>query len=347
MLVLGLVVVALFLSGCQQQSDEQEYADSIVFLNWEDYLGENTLDMFYDQYGITVEVVTFEEESEMISTLISNPESFDVVVGSGPSVDYLIETKNLAKLNLNNIPNYDLVSETFKNSSYDPGNNYSMPYLWGTTGIAYNSSRFSEDITSLSILWDEKQKGNISMLASIDELIVCSSKHLDFDISNISVDSLDLIEQDLLNQKPILLGYFYTISIMGLLDQGEINASLCYSGDAFWVMDENENISYVIPDEGCSIWVDNLFIPKGSSKKATAELFINFILEPEVIANVSNYQWYANAIPSSEEYIDSEILEDESIYISEDILNRCVFLSDIPQSLYSEYNRIWAELQKE
>jgi len=132
-----------------------------------------------------------------------------------------------------------------------------------------------------------------------------------------------------------------------LLDIGEVNVSLCYSGDAFWVMEDNENISYVIPDEGCSIWVDNLFIPKGSLKKATAELFINFILEPEVIADVSNYQWYANAIPSSEQYIDSEILEDESIYISEDILNSCMFLSDIPQDYYSEYNRIWAELQKE
>ncbi len=344
---MGLVVVSVFFSGCQQQSDEQDYADSIVFLNWEDYLGENTIDMFYERYGITVEVVTFEDESELISTLISNPKSFDVVVGPGPSVEYLIETKNLAKLNLNNIPNYNLVSENFKNSSYDPGNNYSMPYLWGTTGIAYNTSRFSEDVISFSVLWNEKQKGNISMLASIEELIVCSSKHLDLDISNISLDSLDLIEQDLLNQTSLLLGYFDTISIMNLLNQGDINVSLCYSGDAFWVMEDNENISYTIPVEGCSIWVDNMFIPKGSSKQATAELFINFILEPEVIADVSNYQWYANAVPESEQYIDSEILEDESIYISDDTFDNCVFLSDIPQEFYSIYNRIWTELQKE
>lgn len=137
------------------------------------------------------------------------------------------------------------------------------------------------------------------------------------------------------------------LTIQKKLISGEILIGHIYSGDGFVAADSNEDITYIIPDEGTPIWIDNMFIPVDSPHKYTAEVFINYILDPEVSGNITNYLWYANPNTAANAYIDSEILEDPGIYPSQEVLDNCEFFSEKTAILNSEYNRIWSLLQYE
>jgi len=346
-IVLAILVIGVF--GYIQivkepEVPEEELSSVLNIYNWEDYFGETTLEDFEEEFGVKVNFEMYEDEEEMLSSVQSDPAKYDIVVASDEMVTEMVEMRLLAPINMANLPNFKNIGDEFKNPSYDPGNKHSVPYMTWSTGIAVNRKYVMEDVDSWGILWNPEYKGKISMLNNSSEVIGAALKYLGYPLNSTDPAQLEEARELLLGQKPLLRGYEDPITIRQDLISEELWAAHEYSGEAAFAADANEDVEYIIPEEGAAYGVDTLAIPVDAQHKYTAEIFINFILRPDVSAEISNYLWYGNANEAAREFTDPEILESPSIYPPEEILNRCESFQDTGEA-YKIYNQIWEELK--
>ena len=340
-----LVCLCLF-SGCTETEEKQIYelSDELNVFNWEWYFAPDTIENFENRFGVKVNLYTFDEEDFMLSSLESNQGKYDVVVATFSLIKDLIAKKVVAEIDVENIPNINNVYSNLLSLCNCSEGRYSVPYLWGTTGIAVNTSKVSENISSWSALWDEQYNGSICLLFNKREVISAGLKYFGYSINTNNVSKLNEVWGLLLRQKPMVQGYFDPSTIMGMLRRGEVAIAQLYSGDALYVAEDYPDITYLIPDEGAVLWIDNFFIPKDSPHKYTAEVFINYILEPDVGAEITNYLKYASANQASEPYINANIIDNPAIYPTDKILENCEYFGEVTSETYSIYNQIWEEL---
>lgn len=343
--VIIVLSITIYYYVITPKEEGEELSDVLNIYNWEDYFGETTLADFEEEFGVKVNLDTYEDEDIMFSTVQSNPAKYDIIIASDAWVRDMIKLRLLAKLDMKNIPNFKNIDDKFQNPPYDPGNNYSVPYMWGTTGIGVNTKFVTGDVDSWSILWNSTYKGKMCMLNNMDEVIGAALKYLGYSLNSRNTSQLQEAKQILLEQKSLLRGYDDCIDIQDDLILEELWLSHEYGGEVAFAADSNENITYVIPKEGAGIWVDNLIIPVGSPHKYTAEVFMNFLLRAKVSADIAIYLWYANTNEAAREFTDPEILEDPSIYPPPDILERCEYFEELDGATISIHNQIWAELQ--
>ncbi len=346
------VLIILFAFGFWDKvvAEKNKPSKSLNVYNWEDYFGTTTLEDFEKKFGVKVHLETFEDEEEMISELQSHPEKHDVVITSDDTVRELIEMRLLAEIDLDNTANIKNIDNKFKNPLYDPGNRHSVPYLWGTTGIAVNRTFIKEQVDSWSVLWNPKYKGKIAMLNNPDEVVGAVLKYLGYPLNTTDPSKLEAGRQKLLEQKPLLAGYLDPIEIRDKLVSNKLWAAQIYSGEGMFSVDKNEAVEYFFPKEGAAIWVDCLCIPRDAKHKYTAELFINYILDPEVSAKIVNHLWYANCNIAARPFTEKEILESPSLYPSEEVLKKCEFFKPVGtekevRRAEEITNKIWSELQ--
>jgi len=346
LIVVGIILVVLissFFMTRKSVDEKRELSDVLNVYNWEDYFAPDTISDFEKEFGVKVNLETYEDEDIMLAAVQSNPSKYDVIIPSDTLVRTMIEMRLLEPLDLENIPNIKNIDQRFRNLSYDPENKYSVPYMWGTTGIGVNTKYIEEDVDSWNILWNENYSGKIAMLNSMRDVIGTSLKSLGYSYSSKDPSELEEARQRLFEQKPLIIGYLDPMSIVDSLVSEDILIAQGYSGDIFVAMGNNSDIIYVIPKEGTVIWVDNLVIPIGAKHKYTAEVFINYILRPDVNAKIANYTWYATANKAAESFIDPEILTNPSTYPSEEIREKLENYQDLGDAT-SIYNKIWAEL---
>jgi len=313
---------------------------SLFIYNWPYYISENTIPSFEKKFGVKVTYDNYSSNEEMLAKLQAGASGYDLVFPSDYTVIIMRDQSLLEELNMDNIPNFKNIDERFKSLSFDPGNKYSVPYFWGTTGIGYNSSKVAK-VDSWSILWDEKYKGRISMLDDMRSLFNPALKLSGFSVNTAEQSQLEKARQMLIKQKPLIKAYT-SDTYVDLLASGDIWLAQGYSGDIFQAMKDNKSLNYVIPKEGTDMWVDNMCIPKGAKNKAMAEKFINYVLEPEVSADISNATWYANPNKVSTKFIKPEIANNLSIYPPDDVLNKCEFQKDL-----KEANKLYENLYNE
>ncbi|MGB2660794.1 MAG: spermidine/putrescine ABC transporter substrate-binding protein [Candidatus Omnitrophota bacterium] len=317
--------------------------------NREDYFAPDTLDNFEKKFGIKINLKTFEDEELMLSEIQSNPRKFDVVIASDNIVRELRQTRLLTEIDSNNIPNLKNIDKKFLDPSYDPGNRYSVPYLWGTTGIVINRAFIRGDEESWAVLWNPEYKKKIAMLNNGFEVIGSTLKYLGYSLNTSDVSELEEAKKKLLEQSPIIAGYLGAIEARNKLISGELWAVQQHSGEGMFAIDENEDLEYFIPKEGAAIRVDSMMIPRDAKHKYTAEVFINYILDPKVSADIANYLWYANCNAAAAPLTDKEILESPFLYPDEGTLKRCEFYiegnGEEQRIKEQTVNRIWSELQ--
>lgn len=342
----GIIVSICFFSGCieSEQNQEDVLSSELNVFNWEWYFAPDTIENFEKRFGVKVNLYTFEEEDFMLSSLESSHGSYDVVVATFSIIRELIAKKAVAEIDEKHIPNIQNVHPKFLSICSYSNKRYSVPYLWGTTGIAVNTSQVSENVTSWSAFWDEQYNGSICMLFNRREVIGAALKYLGYSLNTNNISHLHEAWDFLREKKHIVQGYCDPSSIMANLQRGEVAIAQLYSGDALSAAVNYPNITYVIPSEGTSLWIDNFFIPIDSPHKYTAEVFINYILEAEVSADITNYLKYASANQAAEPFIESNILGNPSIYLSDEILQNCEYLEEVTSETYSFYNQIWEEL---
>ncbi len=321
------------------ESEEKpgKMSDKLYVINWSYYVAENTIPDFEKEFGVKVVYDNYSSNEELLAKLQTGATGYDLIFPSDYMVGIMREEGLIEKLNLENVPNFKNMDEKFRNLPFDPGNAYSIPYLWGTTGIGFNTDKVAEEVESWEILWDEKYKGRISMLDDMRGLANPALKRLGYSINTTDPEKIKEAKGLLIKQKPLVKVYT-SETYIEFLKSGDIWLSQGYSGDVFQVMKENKAMRYVIPREGSDIWVDNMCIPKGARNKYTAEVFINYLLRPEVSAGISNFTWYANPNLASHQFIKPEILNNPSIYPSKEVLDKCEFQKDVGDAteLYEE-----------
>ncbi|NLY86879.1 MAG: spermidine/putrescine ABC transporter substrate-binding protein [Tissierellia bacterium] len=337
-LALILTMVAIVLGGCGEKKP------SINVYNWGDYIDESVIEDFEKEYGIKVNYSTYATNEDLYVKLKQGGESFDVIFPSDYMIERMIREGMLAKLDLNNIPNIKYIDEDFLNLDYDPNNEYSVPYMWGTVGIIYNKTMVDDVVDSWDILWNEKYKDQIIMLNSQRDTIAVALLKLGYSLNSRNIDELEAAKEELLKQKPLVWAY-QGDEVKDTMVGGEAALAVVWSGDAVAMMRENPDLDYAIPKEGTNLWFDSMVIPANAKNKEGAELFINFLCRPDIAARNADYIGYSTPIPEAVDMLPDEIKNSDVAYPSDEFLNsvKLEVFKD-PMDIIKEYDRIWTEV---
>jgi len=323
--------------------DRGKLSKELNIYNWSDYIGDDTVAGFETEFGVKVNYDTYEDNERMLAKLTSGATGYDVVVPTSYMVDIMVKQNLLAPLDHALIPNMKGVTPALLDTPFDPGNRYSVPYQWGTTGFGYNSSHVTGEIDSWDVLWDSKYKGKITMLDEMRGLLSAALKRLGYSLNTTVEKELMAAKQLLLDQKPLLKAYV-NAPVKSLLISGEVWLSQLWSGDVFMAQAENPDLRYCIPKEGCEVWTDNLVIPKTAPHKYTAQIWLNYTLRPDVSAGISDAVHYASPVEKAKQYINRSDLKNPGIYPDKATLGRLEFAKDVGEATRI-YDRIWLELK--
>ena len=336
---------------------------SVNVFNWSDYIAEDTNENFEKKTGIKVTYDVFDSNEILETKLLAGASGYDVVV---PTLNFLgrqIQAGVFLPLDKSKIPNYaNLDPELMKRlESQDPGNKYAVPYMQGITGIGYNVDKIkavfgNTDVTkSLDLVFKPE---NISKLKSCgvtfldtpSELIPITLNYLGEDPNSTDPAVIDKAAVLLKSIRPYVSN-FHSSQYIDALANGDICLVIGWSGDVIQAKDRaaeaenNVNIAFSIPKEGAPIWFDMLAIPKDAKHVAEAYAYINNMLDPQVMANNSNFISYANAVPKSKALMDKSITEDPTIYPSPEVMATLFDFAIIPPEVDKLYTRIWTELK--
>ncbi len=310
----------------QPAGEEDQAIEPVVILTWDEYFAPEVIEAFEKESGIPVEFVTFENLDEMDALLRSRPADFDLLVASGGVVADLIELRMLQPIREEEIVGMENLDSRFLGLAFDPENTYSVPYMWGTTLIAYRSDKIEEPEKSWTSLWDLRYREHVLMVDDGFDVYAAALLADGKDLNSSVPEELENATNRLLNQADRLQAQFVDIfAIREKLLSGDCWISMTYSSDAAVLSEENENIAYFIPEEGAPMWLDSFVIPRESNNSANAHLFLSYLLRAEVAAANSNALWSASANESARDHLSKEILEDPTLYLSDEVLSRCQF----------------------
>jgi spermidine/putrescine transport system substrate-binding protein len=330
--------IVLLLSGCS--NDEKVVLN--VF-NWGDYIEPSVLDSFTEETGIEINYETYPSNEDMYLKIKSGGTQYDVIFPSDYMLEKMAKEDLLEKIDLEKVPNFEHIGDDFKNPKYDPNNDYSIPYTWGTVGIMYNTNMVDEKVDSWDILWDEKYAGQILMYDSQRDSMMVALKKLGYSMNTKNVEELNEARNLLIEQKPIVLAYAGDDG-KGMIEQGEAAMFVTYSGDAMEIVDSYDHIEYALPKEGTNIWYDCLAIPKGSENIDATHEFINYLTRPDIALKNFDYLLYSTANKTALESIDPEYLEMDAVNPDLSELDNSEVFHD-PGAFIEEFNRVWTEVK--
>jgi spermidine/putrescine transport system substrate-binding protein len=340
-LVLLMIVPALAACGGNAGGDQQQNV-TLNVLNWGDYIEESIVPAFEDEYPwIKVNYQDIPNNEEMLVML--NSGGYDVAFPSDYIIEKLIASDSLAKLDTSKLENFDGIMDFCKDQDFDPGNQYSVPYMWGTLGILYNTTMVDEPVNSWDILWDETYKKQIFMYDSIRDSMAVALKKNDFDLNTRDEAELSVAEADLIAQKPLVLAYVGD-EVKDKMIGNNAALAVVYSGDAAYCIMENEDLSYVIPEEGSNLWFDNMVIMKDSENYDAAMLFIDFLCRPDIALTNTNYIGYTTPVQEAFDQADEVLLSNQAYNPSQEALNRCEIFHDLGNYI-DIYNDIWMRVK--
>ena len=318
-------------------------AKEIFFRDWEGDMPQSVLDAFTAEYGIKVNYVIYESQEEAIDDIKAG-QTYDVVVMESRLIPLLIQQNLLAQLDQRNLPNTKNLSASFRELAYDPGNRYSIPYSWGTTGLVYRSDLVDEPVTRWSDLWDPRYAGRVALWTGQSrEVISLTLKSLGYSANSESPTELEAALERLLELKTKFLAVedFDLYTSAGILNSGQAVIAMGYANDVLLGRESNPAISYTLPKEGALLWNDAFVIPANSPNKYTAELFLNFLLRADINAQVVNENLFATPNEAALPLIKTEILSDPVIFpANSDLANADLLLPLSPQG-QQLYDQIW------
>ncbi len=288
---------------------------------------DGTLDIvkaFEEKYPhIKVNMSYYESNEALYSQLSNGGITVDVIIPSDYMIDRMIQSDMLLELDFDNIPNFQYVDDQFKNPAYDPENKYSVPYTWGTVGILYNTKYVDEaDITGWELLWNEKYAGKILMIDNSRDAFGIAQYLLGYSINTTDKAELDACAQKLAEQKPLVQQYVMD-QIYTIMENEEAWIAPYYAGDCMLMMEENEDLAFFLPQQqGFNLFTDAMCIPKCCEEKEAAELFINFLTDPEISGANMDYICYASPISAARDYMEDYLAQSEIVYPNEEILEK-------------------------
>ena len=326
--VAGVVAVCLLVGCCFLIFGNKQEKITLNVKNWGMNMADGsdgTLDIvkaFEEKYPyIKVNMSYYESNEALYSQLSNGGITVDVIIPSDYMIDRMIQSDMLLELNFDNIPNFQYVDDQFKNPAYDPENKYSVPYTWGTVGILYNTKHVEEaDLTGWELLWNEDYAGKILMIDNSRDAFGIAQYLLGYSINTTDKAELDACAQKLAEQKPLVQQYVMD-QIYTIMENEEAWIAPYYAGDCMLMMEENEDLAFFLPQEqGFNLFTDAMCIPKCCKEKEAAELFIDFLTDPEISGANMDYICYGSPISAARDYMEEYLAESEIVYPSEEVL---------------------------
>jgi putrescine transport system substrate-binding protein len=336
------VAVALALSACDRGDKGKEGEEAaappaaeeekvVNVYNWSDYIAEDTLANFEKETGIKVNYDMYDGNETLETKLLAGNSGYDIVVPSASFLERQITAGVYQKLDKSKLPNLsNMDAEVMQRAAlHDPGNEHSVVYMWGTTGIGYNPDKVAKalpnaSVDSWSLVYEPENAAKlkdcgIAVLDSASEIAATVLAYLGKDPNSQTPDDLALVEAKLLSIRPYIR-YIHSSQYINDLANGDICVAVGYSGDILQARDRAEEagnnvvVKYAVPKEGTIIWFDTMAIPKDAPHPNNAHVFINYIMKPEVVAAISNYVNYANGNAAATPLVDESVRNDPGVY---------------------------------
>lgn len=347
--VAGLIASLCSCAGVSVGGDSQ----TLNVYNWGEYIELSVLDEFEVYYkektgkDIKVNYTTYASNEEMYSKIKSGAASYDVIIPSEYMISKMISEDMLLPLNFENIPNYEHIGDEYKGLDYDPDEEYSVPYTWGTVVIVYNPKYVDEEdveAQSIDLLWNEKYKGNILMFDNPRDAFALA--HIKLGHSMNTTDTDDWYEAyDALNEQKDIVQAYVMDQVFDKMISEEAYIAPYYAGDAMTMMEENEDLCAYVPVEGANMFFDSMCIPTCTKNNEAAEIFINFMCETDIAVKNAEYVWYAIPHIPAFEALDPEQSEDPLVYPPEEVKSKCEIFINLNEDILNLQGDLWKKLK--
>lgn len=334
----GLGAVAAGLTFLPQEGWSAE-EKKLNFYNWDTYIGETTLQDFLDATGVEVSMDLFADNDELFAKLKEGNPGYDVIVPTNDFVERMIRANMLMKIDRAKIPNFKNLDPAFQDAAFDPQRTYSLPYMWGTIGIGYRKSRVSQVPTSWAALFNSPEySGRISLINSPSETLPVVLKYLGHSLNSTDPAAIKEAEEMLTRQKEHIK-VFAEDNGQDLLLSGDVDLAMEYNGDIIQVQEEDDDIGFIVPDEGTLVWQDCLCIPTGAPHPENAHAFMNYLLDAEAGALIADYIQYATPNAAAKARMSSEYQNNPAIFPTDAVLQRsesAKYRGEATQRLFDE-----------
>ncbi len=340
----AVAMCATLLSGCSAPSGPNGV---VRVYNWGEYIDTDLLDQFTEQTGIAVHYSTYDSNENMYTKLRSGSVNYDVIIPSDYMISRLIHENMLMKLDFSQIPNYSNIDEQYKSMIYDPTNEYSVPYTWGTTGIIYNPAMVDRPITKWADLFDTTllKKHSVLMFDNSRDCIAIALMALGYDINTTNPDEIKAAVDLLIQQKEDGLVQAYVMDqIFDKMANNEAAAGVYYAGDYLLMLEDNPDLVWVQPEEGANFFLDAMCVPTTCQNYDNAMAFINFMCDNT--SYVKNFEPIGYALPSSEAtaLLDEEYRNSTVLYPSLEYLSTCNTFVNLEPAILELYDSEWLRL---
>ena len=334
------VIALVFGAGALIFSARQETITLNVY-NWGQYIADGSDDSmeiikeFEARYPhIKVNYSTYDSNEIMYSKLSNGGITVDVIIPSDYMIARMISEDMLLEIDFDNVPNYQYIDENFRNTAYDPENKYSVPYTWGTVGVLYNTKYVDEaDVTGWELLWNEDYAGKILMFDNSRDAFGIAQLLLGYDLNTTDREELQACAEKLSQQKPVVQQYVMD-QVFSSMENEEAWIAPYYAGDCMVMMENNPDLAFYLPeDQGFNLFIDAMCIPTCCQEKEAAELFINFLCEPEIAA--ANIDWicYGTPLSAAKEFLDEEVVNDPVAYPDDEVLENGTSFTFLPPEI--------------
>ncbi len=357
----AMAVSALLISGAAAQERV------VNVYNWSDYIDPKVIEEFTKETGIKVRYDTFDSNEIVEAKLLAGKTGYDVVVPGSTVLRRLISVGVFQKLDKSKIPNLQHAwpEITQRLAAYDPGNEYAVNYMWGTTGIGYNVAKVKAALGNVPLdSWDiffkpenlaKLRSCGVHVLDTAEELLPAALKYLGMDPDSKSAADIEKAGELLLKLRPNIQK-FHSSEYINALANGEICLVVGWSGDVFQAKARAKEaaektkkavveIDYIVPKEGAQIWFDSFSIPKDAPNVEAAYAFINFMMRPEIAARNTNFVAYASGNLAAQKSVEKEILDNPSIYPPADVFKRLYTVTPYPAQLQRTVTRVWTRVK--
>ena len=318
--------------------------------NWGLYISDgsddsiNVLSAFEDLTGIKVNYTTFDSNESLYAKMKSGGASYDVIFPSEYMVGKMAAEGMLAELNYDNIPNIANVGEEYLGWDFDPENRWSVPYMWGTTVLIYNTTMVEEEPTSWDALWDVRYANNVLMFNNSRDAYAIAAKRQGLSLNPASVEEVDTVMEDLKAQKSVVQAYVMD-EIFDKMEGGEAALAPYYAGDALVMIEENPDLAVVHPEEGVNFFVDSMCVPANAKHKEAAELYINYLCEPSVGLANCDYIGYSTPLTEVWEELDDDLKYSEVAYPGKEVMDKAEVFITLPEEVNAALDAQWSEMK--
>ena len=343
-LSLCVMVTSLLFVGCTK---DKEVSKEINFFNYGENIDEKTLEEFEKEYGIKVNMDTFDDMEAMYQKVKSGGVKYDVVLVSDALIPRMINEGLIQELNKENIPNISQMDENYMDLDMDKGNKYSVPYMFGTVGLIYNKDVVDENVDSWDILWNEKYKNKVFMFDTYRDTLGAALKKLGYSLNSTNEKEIEEAKNLLLEQREKINPIYGVDNGTTMIPAGETDINMIWSGEGLNLQAENPNLVYVVPKEGANFWIDSLCIPTNAQNIDGAEKFINFVSDKESALRIADEIGYTTPNKEAQFMQPEEIRNNKNAYMPKELMDRCEIYKDLSTDVKKIYDKAWVEIKSE